>query len=136
MKRCITDASPSCRKGPQNGTCSALRILLRYLHREGVLGRDLSTVVESSQKYKLSEIPRSISWEQVRLMLEAVDCRTILGRRDYAILLLIVTYGLRAREIAALTLDDIEWKRNRFRVPERKAIVIQNDCDDRLESLP
>jgi site-specific recombinase XerD len=109
---------------------------LRYLHREGVLGRDLSTVVESSQKYKLSEIPRSISWEQVRLMLEAVDCRTILGRRDYAILLLIVTYGLRAREIAALTLDDIEWKRNRFRVPERKAIVIQNDCDDRLESLP
>ena len=40
---------------------------------------------------------------------------------DYAILLLLVTYGLRAREIAALTLDDIDWKNERLRVPERKA---------------
>lgn len=118
----ITDESLSCRSGrPQQGTCSALRILLRYLHREGIVARDLSVAVESPQKYKLADIPRSISWEQVRLMLEAVDCRTALGRRDYAILLLIVTYGLRAREVAALTLDDIDWKRSRFRVPERKA---------------
>jgi site-specific recombinase XerD len=44
-----------------------------------------------------------------------------MGKRDYAILLLLVTYGLRAREIAALTLDDIDWHRDRLRVPERKA---------------
>ncbi|MGA2876360.1 MAG: site-specific integrase [Nitrososphaerales archaeon] len=118
----ITDASIASRKGgPQQGTCSVLRILLRYLRREGILRRDLTSVVEPAQKYKLSEIPRSISWEQVRLMLEAVDCRTVVGRRDYAFLLLMVTYGLRAREIAALTLDDIDWKRNRLSVPERKA---------------
>ena len=43
------------------------------------------------------------------------------GRRDYAILLLLVTYGLRGREVAALTLDDIDWKRERLAVPERKA---------------
>jgi integrase len=54
-------------------------------------------------------------------MLEAVDRRTPLGKRDYAILLLLVTYGLRAREIAALNLDDIDWRRERLRVPERKA---------------
>ncbi len=109
----ITDASIASRRGgPQQGTCSVLRILLRYLHREGILRRDLISVVEPAQKYKLSEIPRSISWEQVRLMLEAVDCRTVVGRRDYAFLLLMVTYGLR---------DDIDWKRNRLSVPERKA---------------
>lgn len=42
-------------------------------------------------------------------------------KRDFAILLLLVTYGLRAREVAALTLDDIDWKRERICVPERKA---------------
>ena len=54
-------------------------------------------------------------------MLEAVDRRTPEGRRDYAILLLLITYGLRAREIASLTLDDFDWKRERLHVRERKA---------------
>ena len=54
-------------------------------------------------------------------MLEAVDRRTVRGRRDYAILLLLVTYGLRGHEVAKLTLDDIDWQRERLRVPERKA---------------
>lgn len=43
------------------------------------------------------------------------------GKRDYAILLLLVTDGLRAREVAAQTLDHLDWKRERLRVPERKA---------------
>ena len=50
-----------------------------------------------------------------------VDRRTACGRADYAILLLLVTYGLRGREVAALTLDDIDWKRERLAIPERKA---------------
>ena len=54
-------------------------------------------------------------------MLGAVDRRTPCGKRDYAILLLLVTYGLRAREVAALTLDDIDWKRDRLAIPGRKA---------------
>lgn len=54
-------------------------------------------------------------------MLEAVDLRTPVGRRDYAILLLIVTYGLRAREIAAIKLDDIDWKNERLLIKARKA---------------
>jgi integrase len=45
----------------------------------------------------------------------------VLGRRDYAMLCLLVTYGLRAREVAALTLDDIEWRHDRLRIPARKA---------------
>lgn len=54
-------------------------------------------------------------------MLESVDRRTPVGKRDLAILLLLVTYGLRAREIAALTLEDMDWRKEKFRVPERKA---------------
>jgi integrase len=54
-------------------------------------------------------------------VLGAVDRRTACGKRDYAILLLLVTYGLRAREVAALTLDDIDWRRDRLAIPGRKA---------------
>jgi len=101
--------------------CSTLRVFLRYLHRERVIPRDLSNSVEGPQKYRLSDVPRSISWDEVRRMLEAVDRRTAKGRRDYAMLLLLVTYGLRGGEVAHLTLDHIDWKRERLRVPERKA---------------
>jgi integrase/recombinase XerD len=102
-------------------TCGALKVFLRYAHRQGHLRADLSPAVEWPQVYRLSGIPRSISWSQVGQVLDAVDRRTPAGKRDYAMLLLLVTYGLRAREVAALTLDDIDWKRERLAVPERKA---------------
>lgn len=102
-------------------TCGVLRVFLRYTNREGVLGRDLSDTVAWPQVYRLSEVPRSISWGEVERVLTGVDRRTPCGKRDYAILLLLVSYGLRSREIAALTLDDIDWKRERLAIPERKA---------------
>jgi len=103
------------------GLCGALRVFLRYLFREKVISKDISQTIEGPKKYRLSSIPRSISWTEVERMLTAVDRRSAVGRRDYAILLLLVTYGLRGREVAALTLDDIDWERERLKVPERKA---------------
>jgi integrase/recombinase XerD len=101
--------------------CGVLRVFLRYACREGVLHRDLSDTVEWPQAYRLSTIPRSITWAEVERVLAGVDRRTPCGKRDYAILLLLVIYGLRSREVAALTLDDIDWRRERLAVPERKA---------------
>ncbi len=117
----VIDRSPRLSRSSIIGFCCALRVFLRYLHRQGFVPEDLSRTVETPRAYRLSSIPRSISWGEVGRMLEAVDRRSAVGRRDYAILLLLVTYGLRAREVAALTLDDIEWRRERLRVPERKA---------------
>lgn len=102
-------------------SAGVLRVFLRYAHREGLLAGDLSDAVGWPQVYRMSDIPRSIPWAEVNRVLAAVDRRTAVGRRDYAILLLLVTYGLRAREVAALTLDDIDWKRDRLAIPERKA---------------
>lgn len=101
--------------------CSHLRIFVGYLYRERQLDRDLRLAIEAPPTYRLAALPRAISWNEVQRLLEVVDRRTPIGRRDYAILLLLTTYGLRAREVAALTLDDIDWKRERFRVPQRKA---------------
>ena len=117
----VERASAGLAKSTVRDSAGVLRVFLRYAHREGVLASDLSGAVGWPQIYRLSAIPRSISWDDVNRVLASVDRRTAAGRRDYAILLLLVTYGLRGREVAALTLDDIDWKRERLAVPERKA---------------
>ena len=117
----LTDRSGGLSKTGIKNRCGMLRVFLRYLYRERVVARNLSGTVESPRVYRLSSIPRSITWDEVHRMLEAVDRRTPVGKRDYAILLMLVTYGLRGREVAALTLDDIDWRRERLRIPERKA---------------
>lgn len=104
-----------------HGVCSALRAFLRYLFREGLTRTDLSGTVDSPRIYRLAEIPRAIAWEDVARTLKGVDRRSMLGKRDYAILLLLAVYGLRAREVAALTLDDIEWRSKTLHVRGRKA---------------
>ena len=101
--------------------CGTLRIFFRYCHRERVIERDLSAAVEVPRLHRLASVPRAITWDEVRDMLGCVDRRCALGRRDYAMLLLLVTYGLRGNEVAQLTLEDIDWQRERLTIPQRKA---------------
>jgi integrase/recombinase XerD len=117
----VTESGRELGKTSMLVLCSHLRLFVGYLHREGLVTRDLRAAVEAPRTYRLAALPRALSWDEVRRLLEVVDRRTPLGKRDYAILLLLVTYGLRAREVAALTLDDLDWKHERLRVPERKA---------------
>ncbi|MBC7544692.1 MAG: tyrosine-type recombinase/integrase [Candidatus Sericytochromatia bacterium] len=117
----VAESSRRLSKLSLKGLCCNLRVFLRYVHREGRTPRDLSRAVGAPVAYRLANIPRSVTWDEVHRVLESVDRRTAAGKRDFAILLLLVTYGLRSREVAALTLDDIDWRQDRLRVPERKA---------------
>jgi integrase/recombinase XerD len=117
----VADYGPRVAWPTLRNACGTLRVFLRYLHREGVLAKDLSSLVEFPQSYRLSGIPRSIAWEQVEQVLSGIDRRSPCGKRDYAMLFLLATYGLRACEVAALTLDDIDWRNDRLKIRERKA---------------
>lgn len=97
-----------------------LRALFRYLHREQIIHSDLSRAVPRGRNYRHSSVPRSISKDEVERVLNIVDRRDAIGKRDYAILLLLATYGLRAKEVAALQLDHLDWKHVKLHVPERK----------------
>ena len=103
------------------GYGSILRVFLRYLHREGILARDLSRTVPRGRVYRNAAIPRAISWSDVERTVTGIDRRAPLGKRDYAILLLLATYGLRANEVAVLKLEDLDWPSARFHVVDRKA---------------
>jgi site-specific recombinase XerD len=102
------------------GVCNCLRVFLRYAHRQGAIERELSAVVDRPFVYRLSTVPRSIPWNEVKRLIGAVDRRDATGKRDYTILLLLVTYGLRVKEVASLLLDDIDWKHDRIRIRDRK----------------
>jgi integrase/recombinase XerD len=117
----ITESGQTLDKRSVQSLCSILKVFFRYLYRVGLMARDLGKAIESPRNYRLSKVPRSIAWDQVEQMLQQVDQRTAVGKRDYAILLLLVTYGLRAREVGALTLDDVDWKHDRLDIRGRKA---------------
>ena len=110
------------RVGPagMQGCTGSLRVFLRYLHRQGVISTDLSRSVPRGRGYKQASIPRAITWADVQKVFDGVDRRSPIGKRDYAILMLLASYGLRAREIAAMQLDDLDWKQSQLRVPTRK----------------
>ncbi len=100
---------------------SVLRVFLGFLYRQQFIATDLGGTVEAPQRHRLADVPRSISWAQVQQVLAGIDRHSPVGKRDYALMLLMVTYGLRAREVAALTLESIDWKRERLLVAGRKA---------------
>lgn len=107
------------KSGMVNSTCG-LRAFLRYLYREGILSTDLVRSVPRGRVYRQAKIPRAIGWEDVERLLASIDQRSDVGKRDYAILMLLASYGLRAREIAALSLDDFDWTHSQVSIPMRK----------------
>jgi integrase/recombinase XerD len=86
----------------------ALRSLLRFLHVQGWIAMPLATAVPSVRRRR-EGLPRGLAAEQVKLLLASCDRATPAGRRDFAILMLLVRLGLRRGEVAALELDDIDW---------------------------
>jgi integrase len=87
----------------------ALRSLLRYLHLAGLIAAPLVWAVPSVADLRDRSVPRGLDPGAVRRLLASCDRRRLVGRRDFAILLLLSRLGLRAGEVAAIGLDDIDW---------------------------
>src|SRR5206468_10034063 len=76
----LTESSPGLAKTSLRDRCGVLRVFLRHLHRERLLPADLSGAVEAPNVYRLAGLPRSITWDEVRHVLEVVDRRTPTGQ--------------------------------------------------------
>jgi len=87
----------------------ALRALLRFLYARGVIAEPLAAAVPSVAS-RSEDLPRGIAAGEVRLLLDSCDRCTPVGRRDYAIVLLLSRLGLRCGEVAGLDLEDIDWR--------------------------
>src|SRR5579863_8520535 len=89
---------------------TALRSFLRFARYRGDIDKDLAACVPAVANWKLSTIPRALPPCQVERVLASIDRGTAMGRRDYAILLILARLGLRAGEIRTLTLEDLDWQ--------------------------
>jgi len=99
---------------------SALRSFLRFLHYQGLIRADLASVIPAVARWQMAGLPKHLSAEAVRQVLDRCDQTTPLGQRDYAILLLLARLGLRAGEVVALQLEDIDWERSEITVRSKK----------------
>jgi integrase/recombinase XerD len=100
---------------------TALRCFLRYARYRGEVTLDLDAAVPIVANWSMTSIPRAISVDHVRQLLASIDRHTPIGRRDYAVLLLLARLGLRASAVAFLELDDIDWKAGRLYVRDKDA---------------
>lgn len=95
---------------------TALRSFLCYLRYRGDIYSNLAAAVPKVPNWSMSGIPRAIAPEHIQAVLAHCPRDTSIGKRDYAILMLLVHLGLRASEIVSLTLDSINWEAGSIRV--------------------
>ena len=87
---------------------------------QGEVAPGLDACIDQPRVYRGEQIPRALPWQTVQTLLAAIDRTTAMGRRDYAMFLLMATYGLRASEVTAVHLDHIAWRARQFRVLRSK----------------
>jgi integrase/recombinase XerD len=117
----INSRAPGLQRVTRQHLVTDLRRFLRYLHAHGMIQRDLACALISSRRYAFESIPPVLRAEHISALLKsAKKDPTAKGLRDYAILLLLSTYGLRAGEITALQLDDIDWRKDQLHIRHSK----------------
>jgi site-specific recombinase XerD len=89
---------------------TALRAFYQFLRLRGLITTDLAAAIPSVADWRAATLPKALDPAQVERLLAGCDQRTATGQRDYAILLLLARLGLRAGEVVALTLDDLDWE--------------------------
>ncbi len=103
-------SGPSARRSMQ----AALRTFLRFCLQKGLIQHPLDRAVPTLHTYKLATVPRGLSHKQAQKLLDSVNRKTPVGRRDYAILQLLYAYGVRGGQVRALQLADIQWSKNQI----------------------
>lgn len=108
---------------------NALRSFLQYAYYRNLITTDLRSSVPKVANWSMTSLPRSLSTDEVERLLAHCNRDTALGRRNWAILLLLARLGLRAGEVVNLTLDDLDWERGELCI---RSIKGQNGHFDRL----
>lgn len=102
---------------------TTLRVFLRFLYLNGYTEKDLSLSVPKQNKHHYPKVPSTWEQEEVKRMLDIIDRGSPLGKRDYAILLLVAKLGIRAGDIKALKLADLNWDTKTITITQEKTKV-------------
>ncbi|CAE6961363.1 site-specific integrase [Paraburkholderia domus] len=121
VDRYVQSRASQLGRGALKNLVNALRSFLRYLHQHGWIALDLAPSLISPRLYTDESIPSAIRIREVEVLLKAArEDRSPKGLRDYAIVLMLCTYGLRASEVARLRLEELDWRRECVRIRHTK----------------
>jgi site-specific recombinase XerC len=107
--------------GSARNLASGLRSFLGYLYLRGLTDRQLTQAVPAPPSPHGVGLPRWLSSPELAALLAAGDVKSDVGRRDHAILVMLVRLGLRAAEVAGLSLEDIDWRAGEITVSGKAA---------------
>lgn len=107
---------------------SVLRDFFRYLHTSNILKSDLAGDVPRPKIYVEESFPETWTPEEIQQLLSAINCKTAIGKRDYAMILLAVLLGMRAGDICALKFKEIDW--------HKKVITYRQQKSGKINTLP
>ena len=99
---------------------AALRRFFRYCATRRYMRADYSGLIPPVRQYRYASLPKGIEDSALNRMLQGIDTQTAIGARDYAMILLMMAYGLRGLSVAHLLLDDIDWRHSRIRIRAQK----------------
>lgn len=99
---------------------SRLRCFLRFLVVKGEVPQCLDRQIDSPRVYREEQLPRTLPWQTVQTLLDSIDRSTVVGSRDFTMFSLMAIYGLRASDVAALTLDNIQWRSCKISISQQK----------------
>ena len=120
LNDCLNRYARHYRPVTLKGIASALRAFLRFLQFRGLVDAALLGAVPSMAPRYQGNLPTALSAAEVRALLSACDRSTAEGRRDYAMVRSMLDLGLRAKEVAGLALDDIDWRHATLRLVRTK----------------
>jgi len=120
VHRYLQNVSGQYRRKTMQKVVGYLRGFLRYEFMRGILKRPLHTQIDTVRTYQDEHLPYPVQWPELQKVLRCIDRSTPLGMRDYAVLLLAATYGLRASDVANLTLDNIDWSKRVIQIIQCK----------------
>jgi site-specific recombinase XerD len=106
----LAEVSRGLARGSLQGRVAELRSLLRFLYLKGFTDTEVARAVPPLPGWKDTAVPPRLAAAQVQTLLDSCDRGTTTGMRDYAMLMLLARLGLRAAEVAALSLDDLCWR--------------------------
>ena len=119
IERFVDDVSRGCSRQSLQHTVAHLRSFLRYCFGHRLTGHRLD-IIDAPRAFRHELPPRALPWNMVRRLISSIDKSNIEGCRDHAIIYLMAYYGMRPSEVAALTVDSVDWDNRTLRVDQFK----------------
>jgi len=120
VHRYVRSVSGRCARKTMQHVVGTLRSFLRFQFMRGAISRPLHDQIDTVRTSQDGHLPYPVQWKELQKLLRRIDRSTPLGLRDYGVLLVAATYGLRGSDVANLSLDDIDWRKRTISIVQCK----------------